>query len=220
MVKLKIKAVIFDMDGVITNTMPYHFTAWKKIYEAEGFCLTKEEIYVREGQPGYNTIREISKKHGLFFSEDRVRQILDKKEKLFKKIVRRRFIPGARNFLHFLKKKGFVLALVTGTARHEVVHILPKKLLGLFSVVVTGSEVRRGKPHPEPYLIALKKLRLKPKDVVVLENAPFGIHSAKRARLSCVALETSLPKEYLKDADLVFTSFKDMRRHMRFDAAC
>ena len=89
--------------------------------------------------------------------------------------------------------------------------ILPKYLRDLFSVIVTGDDVKRGKPHPEPYLKALKKLKLKAKDVVVIENAPFGIDSARRARLMCLALSTSLPKTYLKDADFIFPSFKALR---------
>jgi beta-phosphoglucomutase len=133
-----------------------------------------------------------------------------------RKIVRRRFITGSRRFLYFLKKHGFVLTLVTGTARHEVERILSKELLGLFSVIITGNDVKKGKPHPEPYLIALKKLQMKPKDVVVFENAPFGIISAKRAHLRCLALETYLPKTYLKRADFVFSSYQELCRRVHF----
>jgi len=216
MLKLKIKAMIFDMDGVITDTMPYHFRAWRKIYADEGFRITKNEIYGREGQPGYVTIKEIAQKYRLSFSESKAREILDKKETLFNRIVHRRFIRSSRRFLHFSKKSGFVLALVTGTARHEVKRILPKELLGLFSVIITGDEVKKGKPHPEPYLLALKKLRMKPKDVVVFENAPFGIISAKRAGLRCLALETYLPETALKRADAVFSSFRELCRKVNF----
>lgn len=212
MLKLKVKAIIFDMDGVITNTMPAHFSVWKRIFKEEGIDVTKCEIYLREGQPGIVTIKEIFKERGRHFDKRRARTILAKKERLFKKIIKRRFIPDSRSFLHLLKNKGFRLALVTGTSAHEVRRILPKYLRDLFSVIVTGDDVKRGKPHPEPYLIALKKLKLKTKDVAVIENAPFGIDSAKRAKLTCLALSTSLPKTYLKDADFIFPSFKALRR--------
>ena len=216
MLKLKIKAMIFDMDGVITDTMPYHFRAWRKVYADEGFHITKNEIYRREGQPGYVTIKEIAQKYHLSFKGSRPKEILDKKEALFNKIAHRRFIRGSRRFLHLSKKRGFVLALVTGTARHEVRRILPRELLGLFSVIVTGDQVKKGKPHPEPYLLALKKLRTKPEDVVVFENAPFGIISAKKAHLRCLALETYLPKTALKRADAVFSSFRELCRKVNF----
>lgn len=211
-IKLYVKAVIFDMDGVITDTMPYHFRAWKAIFKEAGLNVSECEIYLREGQPGIITIKEIFKQHGFSFNEARAGEFLLQKENLFKKIIRRRFIPGSRSFLHLLKHKGLRLALVTGTSSHEVRRILPKNLAGLFSVIVTGNDVKRGKPHPEPYLIALKKLGLRPKDVVVIENAPFGVYSAKRAKLTCLALATSLPKSYLKSADFIFSSFKALQR--------
>ena len=208
--KLKADAVIFDMDGVITNTMPAHFRAWKEIFKRAGIGVTEREIYLREGQPGNITVGEIFKQHGLPVDDRAIRKILSEKEELFKEIVRARFIPGSRSFLHELKRRGFLLALVTGTARHEVRRIMPTKLLKMFDVTVTGDEVKRGKPHPEPYLIALRKLKISPRQAVVIENAPFGIHSAKRAKLRCLAFETSLPRTYLKDADFVFSSFKDL----------
>ncbi len=204
------------MDGVITNTMPVHFRAWRKIFREEGLQVNDCEIYMREGQPGIVTVKEIFQARGRPFDKLQAEEILARKERLFKKIVKRRFIPGAFAFLHFIKNKDLTLALVTGTARHEVRRIMPKKLLDLFSVVVTGGDVKRGKPHPEPYLLALKKLKLKPKEAVVIENAPFGIYSAKQAKLKCLALQTSLPKTYLKEADLVFGSFSQLRRKVDF----
>lgn len=214
---LKIKAVIFDMDGVITNTMPDHFRAWRKVLLImSGISVTKRDIYLREGQPGSITLREIFREKGHAIGRAQAQEILQAKEKLFKKIVRRRFVPGARGFLRYLKNNGFTLGLVTGTARHEVERILPRPIMDLFSVVVTGCEVKKGKPHPEPYLMALKKLKIRSKEAVVIENAPFGIRSAKRARLRCLALETSLPRSFLKEADFISSTYADLRRAVCF----
>jgi len=211
-----VKAVIFDMDGVITDTMPFHFRVWKQVFKEEGIDVDECEIYMREGQPGIVTVREIFKQHKKELLEEHVRSILTKKEKMFKKIIKKRFVRGSVNFLYFLKKQGLDLALVTGTSRHEAKRILPKRLFNLFAVTVTGDEVKRGKPYPEPYLLALKKLSLKPKEAVVIENAPFGIYAAKRARLACLALATSLPESYLKNADHVFPTIAVLRRKVRF----
>lgn len=216
-IHFKIKAVIFDMDGVITNTMPDHYKAWKRVFSKAGMAISKKELYLREGQPGIITLREIFKERGLTYSEDLIKNILAGKEELFKKIVKQRFVPGARNFLRFLKKKGFVLGLVTGTACHEVDRILPDYLRNLFSVMITGCEVKKGKPDPEPYLKAIKNLRIKSHEAVVIENAPFGILSAKRAGLKCLALETSLPRNYLKEADLISHSYADLRKRVSFE---
>jgi beta-phosphoglucomutase len=103
---------------------------------------------------------------------------------------------------------------VTGTSRHEVHRILPEPIYNLFDGVVTGNDVRRGKPHPEPYLLALKKVQLRPEEAMVIENAPFGIRSAKSAGLVCIALETSLPRRYLAKADFIFSSFRELRKKL------
>ncbi len=214
--QLKIKAVIFDMDGVITNTMPDHFKAWKEILRREGLFVTHLDIYSREGQRGINSVQELFKVCGKDINSAKAQKILKEKEKYFKKIVKRRFVRGARTFLKRLDQSGFHLALVTGTARHEVHKILPRSLYNLFSVIITGSDVQNGKPHPEPFLKALEKLKINPSEAIVIENAPFGIRSAKRAGLRCLALQTSLPGEYLKEADFVFSSLKELKAKIIF----
>ena len=82
-------------------------------------------------------------------------------------------------------------------------------------MTVCGCDVQNGKPHPQPYLMALSQLNLRASDALVIENAPFGIASAKAAGLKCVALETSLPKSYLKQADAVFSSYKDLKNEIK-----
>jgi beta-phosphoglucomutase len=212
----KIFAVIFDMDGVIADTMCYHMRAWRAIFARYGIRVSQNDIYKREGQKGINSVEEIFGEHGRSFDLTGGHRILLEKEELFKRIVKRRFIGGSRPFLKLLKRRGFKLALVTGTARHEVHKILPVEIFNLFDVVVCGSDVQNGKPHPEPYLTALKKLNIKAKQAVVIENAPFGIRSAKAAGIRCLALETSLPKKFLKQADRVFHSFAHLKANTDF----
>ncbi len=215
--KVNVRAIILDMDGVITNTMPDHFHAWKVILHKLGIPVTHHDVYCREGQPGIHSVRELSAQYGKPVSGRRAHKILKEKEVYFKRIVRLRFIVGVRTFLKKLHNNHFRLALVTGTAHHEMCRILPESIRQLFTVTVTGSDVHHGKPHPEPYLMSLKKLGLKAPDAVVIENAPFGIQSAKRAGLRCLALETSLPRKYLKEADAVFGSIKELSDNVRFN---
>lgn len=198
------------MDGVITNTMPYHFNAWLEVFTKAGIEVNCYDIYEREGQAGLATIFEIFGRHNRKISAEEARRLLLKKERLFKKSVRIKFIKGSRPFVRRLKKRKFLLGLVTGTSRHEMEKILPKSFRGIFDVMVTGDEVNNGKPDPEPFLKAFSELEIKPKDALVIENAPFGIDSARRAGAFCVALETSLPRRYLRDADLILKSFADL----------
>ncbi len=211
----KIKAVIFDMDGVITNTMPYHYQVWKGIFHSEGIPVSKYEVYSREGQKGLHSVLEIFTKYGKTISLKRAKDLLAKKEILFKRIVRTRFIPGSRSLIKKCQNQGFLLALVTGTSRHELDEILPKGLRNLFHVIISGCDVKHGKPHPEPYQKALKALRIRPQEAIVIENAPFGITSARKAGISCIALKTSLPASYLKEANKIVSDYPQLERYFR-----
>jgi len=213
--QLCLSSLIFDMDGVITDTMPYHFKAWRSVFAAEGIIASHEDIYKREGQKGIESVREIFIEKKILHTETRARGMLEAKERLFKEIFKRKFIPGSRAFIKKYHARGFKLGLVTGTSRHEAQKLLPKELWDCFDVTVCGCDVQNGKPHPEPYLQAMAKLNVKPQEAAVFENAPFGIRSAKAAGLFCLGLETSLPAAYLKDADAIFTSFKEIESKIK-----
>lgn len=209
-----LKAIIFDMDGVITDTMPYHFQAWKEVFASCGIHVHHADIYKREGQKGINSVQEIFMENDKVFNVQEGSRLLKEKEGIFKKIFKRRFIQGSRSFIKGLSRQGVRLGLVTGTSRHEAVELLPEDLWSCFEVTVCGCDVQNGKPHPEPYLKALKKLKIKARHAVVIENAPFGIASAKAAGLKCLALETSLPAKFLKQADKVFSTYKDLKHEI------
>ncbi len=202
------------MDGVITDTMRYHFYAWKTIFASCGIDVNRKDIYKREGQNGIDSVREIFREKGKPFHPILAKKLLKDKEELFKNLFKRRFIQSSRSFVKGLHRQGYRLALVTGTSRHEAEKLLPKDLWDCFEVTVCGTDVQNGKPHPQPYLMALSQLELGASDALVIENAPFGIASAKAAGLKCVALETSLPKSYLKQADAVFSSYKDLKNEI------
>jgi beta-phosphoglucomutase len=214
--QFQISTLIFDMDGVITDTMPYHFNAWRSVFASEGIRVSHEDVYKREGQKGIDSVRELFAEKEKYYTDAIGERLLQEKEKLFKRIFKRKFIAGSKMFVKKSAAQGFKLALVTGTSRHEAQKLLPKDLWNYFDVTVCGCDVQNGKPHPEPYLKALAKLNVKPKEAVVFENAPFGIRSAKAAGLFCLALETSLPSSYLKNADLVFSSFKEIQSKVKF----
>jgi beta-phosphoglucomutase len=100
--------------------------------------------------------------------------------------------------LHDLHGRGYRLALVTGSARSVVEEsLVPTGVADLFEVVVTGDEVERGKPDPEPYSTAARRLGVAPAHCLAVETAPLGVRSARTAGMVCVALETTLPAERL-----------------------
>jgi len=214
------EAIIFDMDGVITDTMSYHYRAWKKVFNYAGINVSHFDVYIREGQQGINTVREVFREKNKNIKNREAKELLVRKERLFKRIVKRKFIPGALSFVRYFHRQGFKLALVTGTSKGEVRKILPPNIYKVFDVVVAGDDCKHGKPHPEPYLKAIRRLKVAPPYTLVIENAPSGIEAAKKAKLYCLAIATSLGKRYLKEADAVFSSISDLRRKVDFRKRC
>ncbi len=218
MVTREVRALLFDMDGVILQTMPAHFRAWRSVLAGEGLSVSRLDVYRREGQQGLQSVRELFEEYGRPLEDETARRLLRRKESLFKEIVRPRFVPGARSFLREAVRRGITAALVTGTSRGEVGRILPEEVRGIFACVVAGDDVRRGKPDPEPYRTALDHIGCPAAEAAVIENAPLGIRSAKSAGLFCVALETSLSASYLSEADIVVKDYRDLRGRVRFAA--
>jgi beta-phosphoglucomutase len=206
------KAVLFDMDGVVVDSMPYHYRSWKQIFQSMGIYLDKLEIYKREGEQGIGSISAILADHGIHLSVDERKKLLQEKEVLFKKMASPRLFPGIESFINDLKKEGYRLGLVTGTSSGEIDYVLPSYLIKSFDIVVTGDSVKRGKPAPEPYIKAIVDLKIKPAETIVIENAPFGILSAKKTGALCIAITTSLSREYLQDADFICDSLDEVRK--------
>lgn len=199
-------AVIFDLDGVIVDTMPFHARAWQETFKKFGIKVSKKDIYLREGEKWDKTFFDILKKHKIKITDEIKREVFRHRENVFKNILKIRIFKDAPPLIRALKKRGLKLALVTGTPRKEVIRILPRRLYTLFDVVIPSDEVRRGKPHPEPFLKALKALKTSPKETIVIENSPNGIIAAKKANMKVIAIETSLSRRYLKEADFILKS--------------
>jgi beta-phosphoglucomutase len=197
------QAIIFDMDGVVVDSMPYHYLAWYEALRPYGVRVSCFDVYSKEGERWDKTLKDLLSRAGIKYTEKTFKKILFRRNKIFKSYFKRFIFSGAGDFLICLRRKGYLLGLVTGTPDSQIKRILPKWIAGLFDCIIAGNEVKKGKPHPEPYLKAAEALRIKPAQCVVVENAPFGIESAKRAGMFCVAVTTSLPREYLRAADIV-----------------
>jgi beta-phosphoglucomutase len=203
-------AVIFDMDGVIIDSMPYHFIAWYEALRKAGVQVRCIDIYLKEGEKWEITLQELLKKEGISPARVDIRKIFDDRRKIFRKYFKRFIFNGAEEFIESLKTDGYRLALVTGTNQREMQRILPISLQRQFEVIVTGDQVPRGKPYPDPYHLAAQLLEIPPENCLVIENAPYGIQAAKSAGMRCIAITTSLPKEYLNKADIIVDRLTDI----------
>ena len=206
------RAVCFDLDGVLIDTMPLHAKAWEEALRPLGMRVSRRVIYEREGEPGVVTARALFLDQRRPLSRRALTAALRDKERRFNRLARRINVqPRLLTLLRRLSRRGVRLGLVTGTSSREVRRVVPKRTLRLFDAVVTGDRVRHGKPHPEPYRSAFRTLRVPPNRTVVVENAPYGIRAGQRARAALViALASSLPRRYLREADAIVTSVQHL----------
>ncbi|MGE5308089.1 MAG: HAD family hydrolase [Deltaproteobacteria bacterium] len=196
-------AVLFDMDGVIVDSMPYHFISWYEALRPVGVRVNCIFVYNKEGERWEKTLRELLSRKHRRLSPALVNKVFREKQRIFRKYFKRFIFPGVTELLASLRREGYKIGLVTSTPLAEVRLILPRKIFDAFDAVVTGDMVSRGKPFPDPYLKAARMLGCEPRDCAVVENANLGIRSAKNAGMFCIALTTSLPAEELKGHDVV-----------------
>ena len=191
-----INTIIFDMDGVIVDGMPYHIRSWKEALSTIGMSVSDLEIYLMEGMTGRETMEIFASKSNTSLSDETVENVIKLKRRIFNDIFTVTLMKGVKDFLFELKKRRYNLALVTGTRLEVVKKVLQMGLNDIFKVIVTGERVNKGKPDPEPYLKAVDELGARKEDCIVIENAPAGITSAKNAGLTCFAVQTSFGRVF------------------------
>lgn len=206
------EAVFFDMDGVIVDSIPYHFISWFEALKKYNVRVRPSTIFEMEGAKWGEIIEVAFKDYQVELASEIKSHIYSQKEEIFKKYFQRDIFSGIQEFIKQLKTQDVSIGLVTGSLKREAQDMLPKKLYNLFDTLIGGDMVTNAKPHPEPYLTAAKKLKVhvSPEKCLVIENAPYGIKSAKSANMLCYAIATSLPKESLQMADKIFDKHQDL----------
>jgi HAD superfamily hydrolase (TIGR01509 family) len=207
------RAVIFDFDGVIVDTEPVKFKRLNNLLKPYGLKLRGKDYDSMVGRKTAPFLKQLFKRLGEadIQSIERARH----GDQLRNLRLYARPVKGVAAFVRLLHRRGVRLAVATGTRRKAVDGILG--MLGIrkfFSVLVTGEEFRSSKPDPEVYRLALRKLRLPRKDVLVIEDAPAGIAAAKRAGLRCVAITTTEKRGALRRADVVVDSFARLEKRL------
>ena len=197
------KAVIWDMDGVIADTAPYHFKAWQKIFQKRGVNFTQDDFTHYFGQRNDTIIRNTL---GGQISQSEVDAIANEKERTYRKFVKQNIkpLPGAIKLINSLGEHGFKIALAS-SAPIENIRLVTQGLgiENCFQAIVTGRDVIEGKPSPQGFLLAAQKLGVEPKNCVVIEDAIAGVTASKRAGMHCIAVTNTHPRENLMEADLV-----------------
>ncbi len=206
-----IRGVLFDLDGVIVDTLHYHYLAWKHMFgKLGGTPVTELSVLLHEGRNSREILPILMKETGVNIPEDQQHDFIEEKRAYFRTIVHVTQYPGAFEVIDELRRRGFKVALVTACALKNMQHNLNRQEQAHFDFIITGDEVPRAKPFPDPYLTAARQLGLRPEECVVVENAPLGIESARNAGMYCVAVETTLGKDYLTSANLILHNVTDL----------
>ena len=209
---INLKAVLFDMDGVLFNSMPNHAESWHKVMLRFGFGLSRDEAYMHEGRTGASTINIVSRRErGHDATEEEIKAIYQAKTEEFNKCPMAERMPGAYEVLTKIKEEGLIPMVVTGSGQTSLLDRSNHNFPGIFKkeLMVTAFDVKYGKPNPEPYLMALKKAHLQPNEALVIENAPLGVQAGVAAGIFTIAVNTGpLPDQVLWDegANLLFPS--------------
>lgn len=203
-----IKAVIFDLDGVITDSKEIHYIVWSKfLKQKKGVIFTREEFNRRFGESNLKIIHDyfgpVSKKQHLAF-------IKEKESMFFHESKNLKLIPGALDFLKRLKKDKFLIGLGSSAPKFGIDFALNKfEIRKYFKAIAGEFEVKKHKPAPDVYLEVAKKLKVKPNECVVFEDTNIGSEAAKNAKMKCIAITTSWPRDKLI-ADKIIDSFNEI----------
>lgn len=211
-----VRAVIFDLDGLLIDSMFFYLKAWTEAFRQVGVRMPKEEVYRREGEAmevtAFEVYRAVTRKEP---SQELIHQIVESVNRIYSQIFDVRFLPGANEILEYCKGRGIARALVTGSRNLRAKFSGNEEFLDNFDVVVTGNDTKRGKPFPDPYEKAVEKLALPRENCIVVENAPLGIQSATVAGLTCVGVigNSPLTAEVLRQAgaSIVCTNLLELR---------
>jgi HAD superfamily hydrolase (TIGR01509 family) len=190
-----IKAIIFDMDGVISDTQKLHSQVESQLLARHGIKISPKEISKK-----YSGVRTKE------FFEDLLKgkncdldELIDMKWKEMKKLASLNAdeIPGAIKLIKKLRNEGFVLAVASASNLDYVKTILNSlNIIPYFKTIVSGDMVSKGKPDPESFLLAAKKINLNPKECLVIEDGISGMEAAKKAGMNCIGLVSDKNRSY------------------------
>lgn len=186
------KGVIFDLDGVLVSTDELHYNAWKKLAEEigiTGFCRKDNER--QRGVSRMASLEVVLEKGDKEYSPEEKEKLAEKKNNYYIEMLQKldtdAILPGAVETLHMLREKGILTAV--GSASKNAPLILEKTgMLPLIDKISCGIDVTKSKPDPEVFLVAASKLKLKPEECLVVEDAKAGIEAARAGGMKSLAV--------------------------------
>ena len=206
-VNKRLKACLFDLDGVVVDTFEYHFQAWQRTALQLGFELTWEMHEELAGLSRMACLEKILEWGNIYISEAEKLFWADVKNNWYVELIAgmrpEETLPGVREFLTSIRHAGILTALVSSSKNAGVV-LASTKMDAFFDVVIDGNLIKKSKPHPERYVLAADALQLSPTDCLVFEDTKAGVQSAKAGGFKVVGIGHAMA---LSQADLVYPNF-------------
>lgn len=213
----KPEVALFDMDGVLYDSMPNHAKAWHDSMAEYGIGMSVEEAYAFEGMRGFETIKIVAgRQWGREITEEESVDMYRVKSEHYAACPTAPMMHGTYALQQEMQRLGLRIGVVTGSGQPSLLERVQRDYKGLLSpdIFVTALNIKRGKPAPDPYLMGMQMAGSKPWQTIVVENAPLGVEAGVAAGCFTVAVNTGpLPDSVLLDkgADLLFHNMDEFR---------
>lgn len=207
-----IKAIIFDFDGVIANTEPFHIRAWAKVLKSHGVNPDEEFYRTAKRAIGTTDAKFLTNLLNHYGIKGNIEEWFLEKRRIYWEMIEDgvESFPGVKEFIHRLYGK-FPLAIASSARRGSISRLLKKfSLTEYFPVIVAREDVAHHKPHPKIYLTTASRLYQFPRNCLVFEDSLVGVQAAKRAGMKCVGVAHSFSPEELREADLIIEGFDNL----------
>lgn len=204
------KAIIFDMDGVIVDSEPLHFKLEKDILKELGVNVDRKKHESFVGVTDYNMWTSFKKMFSIELSVDEIIEI--KRNRFIENVHKLELIPTFMDFMDSVYGKGYKIALASSNNKKAVEEIVKTfDLERYFDFIINGEEVEKGKPDPEIFLTVANRLNLLPEECLVIEDSRNGVIAAKSANMKCIGLKSGGSGDQdLSQGDLVIQDFRGL----------
>ena len=199
---MSFKAGIFDLDGVIVDTVPIHFKAWKAMFADYGKAFDFDDYKKKvDGIPRIDGCRAILTD----FSDDEIKIASDKKQVYYLEYLKKEGIKVYDSTITLIKTllENKIKVAVISSSKNLLMILEKAKIEYLFEVKISGNDITKGKPDPQVFLMAAQRLKCSPDECVIFEDATLGVEAAKRAGIKCVGIDRDNHPDLFKKADIV-----------------
>jgi len=208
-----LRGLLLDLDGVVVNSIEDHIEAWRKAFkEIINLEFDPDIIRLTEGMKSKEIAKEIVRLQKIEVKKEKIDEVIQMKRKLMDDLESMNIRLDTKQLIQRANKKGIAVVIVTGSTRKRAESVARTVGLDLIDSIIAEDDTRLGKPSPHPYLLGLERIRCSPSEALAIENAPLGIDSVQAAGIYCIALTSTLDKQFLQSADEILDDAEEVSR--------